>query len=112
MPEIQPSRAKRPHALASAVLIGAVSVLAPVRAHAHFILQTPESWMSQDTVGLPEKLGPCGDEGGGTPTGAVTAFRPGETISVTINEVIPHPGHYRVALAVTDRSELPPPSHR
>jgi hypothetical protein len=39
----------------------------------------------------------------------VTAFRPGETIEVTIDEKIPHPGHYRVVLAVEDRSELPPP---
>jgi len=64
--------------------------------------------MSQDAYGLPEKLGPCGDEGGGAPTGIVTAFRPGETIAVTIDEVIPHPGHYRVALTVADRSALPP----
>ena len=63
--------------------------------------------MSQDSLGLPEKLGPCGEEGGGTATGKVTAFHPGQTISVTINEVIPHPGHYRVALAVNNRSELP-----
>jgi hypothetical protein len=101
-------RAQWPQALARALLIAAASVFAPRCAHAHFILIAPESWMSQDTLGLPEKLGPCGDEGGGTPTGEVTAFHPGETISVTINEVIPHPGHYRVALAVNDRSELPP----
>jgi MYXO-CTERM domain-containing protein len=63
--------------------------------------------MSQDSFGLPEKLGPCGDEGGGTPTGTVTAFQSGQTITVTINEVIFHPGHYRIALAVNDRSELP-----
>jgi len=63
--------------------------------------------MSQDSLGLPEKLGPCGDEGGGTPTGVVTAFHPGETITVTLNEVIFHPGHYRIALGVNDRSELP-----
>ena len=35
--------------------------------------------------------------------------RPGETISITVDEVIYHPGHYRVALALNDRSELPPP---
>jgi hypothetical protein len=36
-------------------------------------------------------------------------FRPGEAIEVTVDEKIFHPGHYRVALAVNDRSELPPP---
>lgn len=92
----------------SALLIGAAAVLAPAFAHAHFILMTPDSWMSQSALGLPEKLGPCGDEGGGTPTGKVTVFHPGQTISVTIDEVVPHPGHYRVALAVNNRNELPP----
>lgn len=84
-------------------------VLAVTSAHAHFILRAPDSWMSQGGLGGPQKVGPCGEEGGGTATGKVTAFRPGETISITIDEVIMHPGHYRVALAVNDRSELPPP---
>src|SRR2546422_4582893 len=90
-----------------ALLIGIGCALSPASVRAHFILVTPGSWMSQDAYGLPEKLGPCGDEGGGTPTGKVTAFHPGQTISVIIHEVIAHPGHYRVALAVNDRSELP-----
>jgi cysteine-rich repeat protein len=100
-------RSRRWRTLGRAMLIGAAGVCVPALAQAHFILVTPDSWMSQDALGLPEKLGPCGDEGGGTPTGKVTAFRPGQTISVTINEVITHPGHYRVALAVNNRSELP-----
>src|SRR5262249_15023203 len=93
---------------ASALLLGVVAAFTQAPARAHFILMEPDSWMSQDGFGLPEKLGPCGDEGGGTPTGKVTTYRPGETISITINEVIMHPGHYRVALALHDRSELPP----
>src|SRR3989442_7493031 len=93
--------------LRGAFLIGIAAVFAPASAHAHFVLVAPESWMSQDSLGLPEKLGPCGNEGGGTPTGRVTPFHPGQTIAVTINEVITHPGHYRVALAVSDRRELP-----
>jgi hypothetical protein len=39
----------------------------------------------------------------------VTAFAPGEAITITLDEPIFHPGHYRVALSVNDRSELPPP---
>src|SRR2546422_4304594 len=100
-------RSTRRQALGRALLIGAAGVFAPALAHAHFILVAPESWMSQDSLGLPEKLGPCGNEGGGTPTGRVTPFHPGQTIAVTINEVITHPGHYRVALAVSGRRELP-----
>ena len=88
-------------------LIGVVALCVASAAEAHFILLAPDSWMSQDTLGLPEKLGPCGDEGGGTPTGAVTVFHSGQTIPVTIDEVITHPGHYRVALAVNSRDELP-----
>lgn len=78
---------------------------------AHFKLQAPPSWMSQDSLGSPQKLGPCGDEDDGTslatPSGIVTAYQVGDTITVTIQETIFHPGHYRIALAVNDRSELP-----
>ena len=76
-------------------------------AWAHFELQEPACWMSQDSSGSPQKLGPCGNESGGTPTGIVTAFQSGQTITVTINEIIFHPGHYRIAMSVNDRSELP-----
>jgi len=92
-------------ALACLVLLFCV---APRDAAAHFILQDPASWQSQTSAGMPQKLGPCGNEAGGTPTGAITAFQTGQTITITIHEVIFHPGHYRVALAVNDRSELPP----
>ena len=92
-------------ALASAAMAAAVSTSAP--ASAHFILETPPSWMSQDFIGSPQKLGPCGDEAGGTVTSTVTAFAQGQTITVTIDEKIFHPGHYRIALALKDRSELP-----
>jgi uncharacterized protein (TIGR03382 family) len=86
---------------------GAIGFLAPGTADAHFALEDPPSWMSQDSLGLPQKLGPCGDEGGGTPTGTVTTYQSGQTITVTVNEIIFHPGHYRISLAVNDRSELP-----
>jgi hypothetical protein len=86
------------------VLAGIVEI-----AHAHFLLLAPDSWMSQSPFGDPQKVGPCGEEGGGTATGKLTVFRPGETIEVTVDERIYHPGHYRVALAINDRSELPPP---
>ncbi len=86
---------------------GGMALFAPTSARAHFVLDAPASWMSQSADGLPEKLGPCGNEAGGTPTGIVTALHPGETITVTIDEKIFHPGHYRIALA-PDQGHLPP----
>ena len=100
---------RRPSPAAAAIAVCAVGVSLAIggSADAHFILQAPACWMSQDTYGAPEKLGPCGDEGGGTATGTVSAFQSGQTITITINEVIFHPGHYRISLATHDRSELP-----
>jgi MYXO-CTERM domain-containing protein len=77
-------------------------------ARAHFILQAPACWESQDSLGNPQKLGPCGNDGAGTPTNMITPYKPGDTVTITVNEVIFHPGHYRIALSVNDRSELPP----
>ena len=93
--------------LPARLVVGALplaALLVSPAAGAHFRLETPASWNSQDASGSPQKAPPCGDDGG-TPTGVVTAFQSGQTI--TINETIFHPGHYRVALAVNDRSELP-----
>jgi len=92
--------------LCGALLLSALALRA-APAQAHFELQAPASWRPQDALGSPQKLGPCGDEAGGAPTGLVTAFAPGQQIDVTIDERIFHPGHYRIALSVLDRSELP-----
>lgn len=80
--------------------IGATSLLSPALAHAHFILVAPAAAMEQDGSGNPQKANPCG--GTGTATGIVTQFRAGETITITVNERVSHPGHYRVALASTE----------
>ena len=85
----------------AAVLLGG----AP--AQAHFALQAPACWMSQNAVGVPLKMAPCGNEGGGTPTGLVTTYQEGQMITVTINETIFHPGHYRITLSTTDQTGLP-----
>ncbi|UJR82943.1 SCE4755 family polysaccharide monooxygenase-like protein [Sandaracinus amylolyticus] len=88
--------------------IGLVA-LAPREVGAHFFLEEPSSWRDQNALGDPQKTGPCGNEGSAAETGAVTAYRTGETITITLRETIFHPGHFRVALAVDDRSELPAP---
>jgi hypothetical protein len=78
--------------------------LLPIAAHAHFVLEAPASATMQNAIGDPQKAPPCG---GGTATGAVTPFQAGETITVTINETIYHPGHYRVVLSTTGEAALP-----
>ena len=101
------SRSTGQRTFRTALALGALGLLSPGSADAHFILREPASWMSQDLLGSPQKLGPCGSEPGGTPTGTITAVQAGSTITVTITETIFHPGHYRIALATNDRSDLP-----
>jgi MYXO-CTERM domain-containing protein len=93
--------------LVRALAVAALVTLLPHDAAAHFVLDEPASAGEQDALGSPQKLGPCGDESGGGPTGEITAYQSGDTISITIHETIFHPGHYRIALSVNDRSELP-----
>lgn len=94
----------------SAFAVGAALVLAASPASAHFDLMTPASWSVDDqTDGTPEKLGPCGNElennkapmlaldDAGLPI--ITAYQEGGMITVTIEEVVFHPGHYRISLS-------------
>ncbi len=92
--------------LGAAALVG-IAAIAPHDAAAHFVLDEPSASLSQGVLGDPQKMPPCGDGAGGTSTGAVTAYQTGQTITITVHETIFHAGHYRVALAVNDRSELP-----
>lgn len=96
-----------PLAIRSLLLALTALLSDPPRVAAHFLLHLPASWRDQDAVGSPQKVGPCGEEGTAAMTGAVTSYAAGETITITLDETIYHPGHYRVALAVNDRSELP-----
>jgi hypothetical protein len=90
----------------SAFAVGAALVLVATPASAHFDLLAPASWSVDDLAsGMPEKLGPCGNEG--TPVPAkddagrpiITAVQEGDMITVTISEVVFHPGHYRISLS-------------
>lgn len=84
-------------------------VLAAAPASAHFILVAPDAWVEVNVLGDPQKAAPCGtsDLTKGTPTGKVTEMKGGDMLHIKIKETIYHPGHYRVALSVLDRSELP-----
>jgi hypothetical protein len=81
-------------------------------AWAHFRLVEPQGWIVEDNVGNPQKLGPCGgtSDNGGTPTNTVNKAKGGQKLHIKVQETVFHPGHYRVALAVNSRAELPPDS--
>jgi MYXO-CTERM domain-containing protein len=95
---------------AMAVAVAFVLCVGASTAHAHFRLLKPTAWIMEDGLGDPQKAGPCGTNAStpGTPTNAITTFKPGETITVEWAETIPHPGHFRIAVA-RDRSELMDP---
>jgi hypothetical protein len=87
-------------------------LLLPVGVYAHFQLVAPASWLTEDPRGDPQKLGPCGGDPKGQNeklvTGAVTKATGGSKLHLKVQETIYHSGHYRVALAVNSRNELPP----
>jgi hypothetical protein len=89
--------------------IGSVVLFAPAIAAAHFILHLPAATLEQNARGNPQKLFPCGGTSvdPGVPSGAVTEARGGDPLHIKIEETVFHPGHYRIALAVNDLSELP-----
>ena len=89
-------------ALLAVVLLG---FAAP--AHAHFKLNAPASMITLATNGDPQKGAPCGPMTPTAETGAVTSVMTGGMLTVTVDETIDHPGHYRVAIAQNEAG-LPP----
>ena len=63
---------------------------------------SPSSTFEQGPLGDPQKAPPCGDNGTAVATGQLTAVQGGDIITITIDETIFHPGHYRIALALDD----------
>jgi hypothetical protein len=76
--------------LATAFFALVGSMPAPARAHLGLI--TPASRYGPDVL----KTGPCG-VAEGERTRIVTYYEPGETIEVSWDEYIDHPGHFRIA---------------
>ena len=91
----------RAHALA--VTFGALIVLVPPAAEAHFILSQPPSSLSTEDGGKGPP--PCGE---GIPSNVVTRVQGGSPQTIRLLEFVPHPGHYRIALSLNSRAELPP----
>ena len=98
----------------SLLAAGVLAIGLPALLHAHFKLLEPASWLVEGDRGDPQKLAPCGS----APTAA--ANQPaiplsnvigkavgGSKLHLKVQETIFHPGHYRVALAVNSREELP-----
>jgi len=96
--------------------LAATAAIAPF-AWAHFRLLEPASWIEENNLGDPQKLGPCGGVSAnpakgkaanpGTPTNMITQAKGGQKLHIKLQETVYHPGHYRIALAVNSRAELP-----
>jgi hypothetical protein len=88
--------------------LAAFGVLTPFAA-GHFKLLEPLGWIEENQLGDPQKLGPCGGTSAnpGVPTNAVTKIQGGQKLHIKLQETVYHPGHYRIALAVNSRTELP-----
>jgi hypothetical protein len=73
----------------------------------HAATHLPQNWANQaSSDGTPEKTAPCGNEGTPVATNAVTEYRVGNTVTLQVDEVVPHPGHNFVSLAA-DQASLP-----
>jgi hypothetical protein len=75
----------------------------------HFKLIEPESWLVEAANGDPQKAAPCGGTSAnpGTPSNMIGKIKGGSKLHLKVQETVFHPGHYRVALAVNSRAELP-----
>lgn len=89
--------------LKHSILLGIFIVLPSRFTEAHFTLVQPPSCWTIDDGGKGSP--PCGE---GTPSNIVTKVQGGHPITIKLVEFVVHPGHYRVALAVNSRAELPP----
>jgi len=94
-------------------VVFAAALASATTTSAHFKMLTPAPWVNTNDLGDPQKIGPCGgDPKGGAANDpilskAVTKVTGGSLLPLKIQETIFHSGHYRVALAVNSRTELP-----
>ena len=88
----------------------ALALSVPAFLQAHFTLMEPASWLVENKLGDPQKLGPCGGTSAdaGTPSNAIGSVQGNSKLHIKLLETVFHPGHYRIALAANSRAELPP----
>ncbi|MGH7272166.1 MAG: SCE4755 family polysaccharide monooxygenase-like protein [Polyangiaceae bacterium] len=109
------AHATKTPALAFAFAIGALGMLVPSVADAHFRLLYPPQWIQEsDTFGDPQKAAPCGVDSQATYTltGDVTSFAPGQTIMLHWVETVPHDGWFRISLSYANRADLTDPPYQ
>src|SRR5471030_1225230 len=87
----------------SAGLVLAALWIAQGVAHAHFALLQPASALMIEDGG--KGAPPCAE---GPASNVVTQVQGGHPIAIDLFEFVFHPGHYRIALSVNSRAELPP----
>jgi Lytic polysaccharide mono-oxygenase, cellulose-degrading len=83
------------------------SLLWTAAAEGHTKLTAPPDWLVTDSLGDPQKEGPCGSTAG-TPSNAITTVQAGSKLTVRWTETVYHPGHWRIAIA-SDRTQLVTP---
>jgi hypothetical protein len=88
--------------IAAPILVSGVLIFTVSQAFAHFRFVEPPSALSTENGG--KGAPPCGE---GTPSGIVTKAQGGHPFTIRLIEFIPHPGHYRIALSVNSRTEIP-----
>ena len=97
--------------LRGALCAAAATLGFPSIAEAHFHLNAPDNWLVQESDGTPQKTGPCGDPSESDPaaqmSNKVTEYKAGDTVAIKLQEMVTHPGHYRVALSLTGQDGLP-----
>ncbi|MGH9383403.1 MAG: SCE4755 family polysaccharide monooxygenase-like protein [Vicinamibacterales bacterium] len=92
----------------SALVAAALALSAPPIVQAHFKLLEPASWIVENERGDPQKAAPCGADPKAEMSNAIGKVQGGSKLHLKVLETIYHPGHYRVALSVNSRNELPP----
>ncbi|HEY3128443.1 MAG TPA: SCE4755 family polysaccharide monooxygenase-like protein [Acidobacteriota bacterium] len=91
------------HARTLLLALGGITVLCSGTAEAHFTLVQPPSSLTTEDGG--KGAPPCGE---GIASNIVTRVQGGHSLTIKLVEFVPHPGHYRIALSVNSRAELPP----
>ena len=96
------------HLMKGLMAASALALLMPAFVQAHFTLIEPASWLVENKLGDPQKLGPCGGTSAdaGMPTNAIGNVQGNSKLHVKLMETVFHPGHYRIAL-VANRADLP-----
>ena len=98
----------KPSARFLLVVVG-LAMAVQTAASAHFRLLEPTSWLIEGDRGDPQKAGPCGGTNAdwGKPSDVIGKAIGGQKLHIKVQETVYHPGHYRIALAVSSRTQLP-----